>query len=95
MSDSPFDRILTSTPINGTAARVVSQSRATDEGPLTRDELIEILKRLERKHRLLKLALGIRNASQQRNAGSDPPGRLREAHGRACGARSAGSAHGG
>lgn len=65
---STFDRILTSTPINGTAARVVAQGHATDEGSLTRDELVTLLRRVERKHRLLKHVLGIRNASQHRNA---------------------------
>ena len=62
-----FDRILTSIPINRTAARVVAQGHTTDEGSLTRDELVELLWRVERKHRLLKHVLGIRNASQHRN----------------------------
>jgi hypothetical protein len=63
-----LDRILTSAPINHTAARVVSSPRnPVPMGDLTRAELIALMDRLQRKHRLLKVVLGITKKSQAKN----------------------------
>lgn len=63
-----LDRILTSAPVNRTAHAVVSQRRAAQTvGDLTREELIELLARLQRKHRLLKRVLLITSPAQHRN----------------------------
>ena len=55
------------TPINGNAARAVSQSGVTDDAALTKIDLVEIKNRLSRKHRLIKYILGIKNISQHKN----------------------------
>lgn len=63
-----IDRILASAPINQTAARVVSSSRTpVPMGDLTRDELIYLNSRLERKLRLLKQVLRIASKAQHTN----------------------------
>lgn len=63
-----LDRILTSSPVNTTAARVVGRRRGIeDPGSLSREELIEIVNRLERKLRLLKVVLGITTKAQHKN----------------------------
>jgi hypothetical protein len=63
-----LDRILTSAPINQTAARVVSRRRGLEEASsMGREEIIEIVARLERKLRLLKLVLGIKTKAQHHN----------------------------
>jgi hypothetical protein len=63
-----IDRILASTPINQTAARVVSSSRnPVPMGDLSREELIYLRSRLERKLRLLKQVLKITSKAQHKN----------------------------
>jgi hypothetical protein len=60
--------ILIRSPVNRVAARVVSQKHAaTDDAPLSKADLVYLLQRLERKHRLLKLVLGIRTKAQHVN----------------------------
>lgn len=63
-----IDRILTSAPINMTAARVVSSPRTPQPlADLTRDELLYLRSRLERKLRLLKQVLKITSKAQHTN----------------------------
>lgn len=63
-----LDAILAAEPINGTARRVTSQrGAATEDTPLSREELVELVNRLQRKHRLLRRVLGIKNNSQHQN----------------------------
>jgi hypothetical protein len=63
-----LDRILTSAPINHTAARVVSSPRnPAPDGDLTREELLYLWSRLQRKHRLLKQVLKITSKAQHKN----------------------------
>lgn len=63
-----LDRILTSVPVNRSAASVVSWRRvAIPAGELTRDELIALNTRLERKLRLLKQVLRITSKAQHVN----------------------------
>lgn len=64
-----LDRILTSSPVNQTAARVVSRKRGSVEttGDLTREELTSILDRLQRKLRLLKVVLRIDTKAKHAN----------------------------
>lgn len=59
--------ILVRSPVNGVAARVVSQAGCEGNTPLSREELCQIHDRLQRKHRLLKHVLGIKNKSQHSN----------------------------
>lgn len=54
-------------PVNGRAARVVSQKGCTGDTPLSKDELLELVARLQRKSRLLKLVLNIKNKAQHKN----------------------------
>lgn len=54
-------------PVNGRAASVVSQRGIESDKPLSREELIEIVARLERKSRLLKLVLHIKTKAQHKN----------------------------
>lgn len=60
--------LLIRAPVNRLAATAVSQRRAAaaDE-PLRREELIYLLDRLQRKHRLLKQVLGIKTKAQHTN----------------------------
>jgi hypothetical protein len=63
-----LDRILASAPVNGTAAAVTSARRGSiPAGDLTREELIAINERLQRKHRLLKHVLRITSKAQHVN----------------------------
>jgi len=63
-----LDRILTSSPVNKTAARVVSSSRnPMPVGDLSREELVYLSSRLERKLRLLKQVLKITSKAQHAN----------------------------
>lgn len=63
-----IDRILASSPINQTAARVASSPRnPMPMGDLTRDELVYLRDRLERKLRLLKQVLKITSKAQHVN----------------------------
>lgn len=63
-----FHAIVVRSPINRTAASVVSQKNAsTFDSPLSRAELIYLIERLNRKQRLLKFVLGIKNKSQHKN----------------------------
>lgn len=63
-----IDRILASSPINQTAARVVSSPRTpAPMGELTREELVYLWSRLERKLRLLKQVLKITSKAQHTN----------------------------
>lgn len=61
-------KILTAVPINRTARLVTSQTGLSDKDtPLMRDELAWLVQRLNRKQRLLKLVLGIKNKRQHSN----------------------------
>jgi hypothetical protein len=63
-----IDRILASAPINQMAARVTSSPRhLVPMGDLSRDELIYLRSRLERKLRLLKQVLKITSKAQHAN----------------------------
>jgi hypothetical protein len=63
-----LDAILTSAPINQTAARVVSSPRSpVPMGDISREELIHLWSRLERKLRLLKQVLKITSKAQHKN----------------------------
>jgi P2-related tail formation protein len=65
---STWDAVLTSVPVNHTAARVVGRRRGLEEpSTMTREELIDLMKRLERKLRLLKVVLGIDTKAKHRN----------------------------
>ena len=54
------------TPINGTTARAISFSYA-EETEITTDDIKYILKRLQRKRKLLNTAIGITTKAQKRN----------------------------
>jgi hypothetical protein len=63
-----LDRILASAPINQAAARVTASSRTpVPVGDLTKDELLALWRRLERKLRLLKQVLKITSKAQHKN----------------------------
>jgi hypothetical protein len=63
-----IDRILASAPVNTTAARVVSRRRGLEEpSAMTRDEILALIERLQRKLRLLKVVLGIKTRAQHKN----------------------------
>lgn len=65
---STWDAILASTPVNTTTAKVVSNRReAMPQGDITREELIAIKDRLERKLRLLKHILRIDTKAKHKN----------------------------
>ena len=59
--------IFAMTPINRTAARVVSQKGAQQDKDLTRSELASIVNRLTRKQRLLRMVLRISTGAQHAN----------------------------
>jgi hypothetical protein len=60
--------ILTSTPIDRVARRVVSQlGAAVGDTPLTQIELAALVNRINRKQRLLKRVLGITSKGQHKN----------------------------
>lgn len=66
---SIIDEILLRSPINRMARVVTSQAGCQDaDSPLTREDLVAIKDRLERKHRLLKHVLGIKTKAQHANA---------------------------
>ena len=63
-----LQRILASSPIDSTARRVTSQRAAAKEDQqIGREELAYLVKRIERKQRLLKLVLGIKSHAQHKN----------------------------
>lgn len=62
-----LEAVLTLSPLNKTAAVVVSQNGCSDDSSLSRQEIIEIKDRLERKSRLLKRVLSITNKAQHVN----------------------------
>jgi hypothetical protein len=63
-----LDRILASAPINKTAARVTGIRRGiAPAGDMTRDELVELMDRLQRKLRLLKVVLRIDTKAKHKN----------------------------
>jgi hypothetical protein len=63
-----LDAILASSPINQTAARVVSRRRGIEEPTnMAREEIVALKARLERKQRLLKRVLGITTKAQHKN----------------------------
>lgn len=67
-ADHPLMTVLNSEPINRQARIVTSQRHvATGDLPLTREELLAICDRLQRKHRLLKHVLGIKTKAQHTN----------------------------
>jgi len=55
------------TPINGTAARVTSQSGCNESDELTIAELQSLKELCDRKRRLIKRFLGITNRSKHKN----------------------------
>ena len=62
-----ISEILVRSPVNRSTSFVVSQDGCKDETPLTRDELSYLVRRLERKHRLMKHALQIKSKAQHKN----------------------------
>lgn len=61
-------KILYATPVNKKTAIVVSQSGCVkSDEPLTKSELVYLVDRLKRKHRLLKVVLGIKTKAQHTN----------------------------
>lgn len=54
-------------PVNKTAGRVVAQADCSDDKPLTKDELVALVGKLERKQRLIKRVLGVRNKVHHKN----------------------------
>lgn len=65
----PIVRMLNSAPVNRQAAMAVSQTGCAEkEDLLSKKELVDLVKRLERKQRLLKHVLGIKTKSQHMNA---------------------------
>jgi hypothetical protein len=63
-----WSRVLSAHPVNRQAAIAVSQTGCEDErGFLTRTELLHLLFRIRRKHRLLKRVLGITKRRQHNN----------------------------
>jgi hypothetical protein len=62
-----FNDLFAMTPVNRTAARVISQRGVTGDEPLSKQDLVQISNRLLRKQRLLRLVLGITKASQDLN----------------------------
>jgi hypothetical protein len=66
--NNPILQVLNSTPINRQARYVTSQTGCVEfDVDLTRVEIIELLTRLSRKLRLLKLVLQVGNARQHKN----------------------------
>lgn len=60
--------ILTRCPVDRTTRMVTSQRNVSEsDGPLSKQDLIDITERCIRKQRLLKIVLGIRNKSQHSN----------------------------
>jgi hypothetical protein len=67
-AEHPLLTVLNSEPINRQARVVTSQRHvAAGDLPLTREELVTITNRLQRKQRLLKLVLGIKTKAQHAN----------------------------
>jgi hypothetical protein len=65
---NPIVRVLNSEPIDRVARRVTFQGGCSDiDGDLTRDELVYLWSRLERKLRLLKQVLRITSKAQHKN----------------------------
>lgn len=61
-------KVLLANPINRQSAIIANQSGCEDEkGFLTRQELVDLIRRLVRKHRLLKHILGVRSKAQHTN----------------------------
>ncbi len=68
MQQNHILKIFSNYPINKQTAIVVSQSGCQDEkGFLSFDELVYLIGRIERKHRLLKRVLGIKTKAQHTN----------------------------
>ena len=68
MRHHPLIYVMNNSPINRQAALVTSQSGCVESDlPLTKPELVYLVDRLKRKHRLLKLVLGIKTNAQHRN----------------------------
>lgn len=59
--------VLTCAPLNGTAASVVSQKGCSTDSELSRAELVELINRLSRKQRLLKMVLRIDTKAKHAN----------------------------
>lgn len=68
MKHHPLIYVMNAKPINRQSALVTSQSNCveTDE-LLSKQELVYLVERLKRKHRLLKLVIGIKTSAQHRN----------------------------
>jgi hypothetical protein len=65
---STWDAVITSAPINRTAASVAAKPRTPQsEGVMGRAELIELYERLARKHRLLKAVLRVDTKAKHKN----------------------------
>ena len=64
----PLIYVMSASPINRQAAMVTSQSGCDEnDKPLTKLEIVHLVDRLKRKHRLLKMVLGIKTKAQHRN----------------------------
>lgn len=65
---STWDAVLASRPVNSTARSVIGQRRCAEASEdMGRQELIELVNRLSRKQRLLKLVLGVKSKAQHAN----------------------------
>jgi len=68
MSEHAIYAVMRSMPVDRLAWRVTKQSACADvDSPLSREELTEMLARMERKARLLKRVLNIETKKQQKN----------------------------
>ena len=68
MKHHPLIYVMNNSPINRQAALVTSQTGCVEsEQPLTKPELVYLVDRLKRKHRLLKQVLGIKTHAQHKN----------------------------
>ena len=68
MNEHPLLTVLNSSPINRQAGIVASQRGCAEgESDLSREEIKTIMTRLERKQRLLKVVLRVRNHCQHKN----------------------------
>jgi hypothetical protein len=68
MTEHALYAVMRATPVNSAARKAVRQgSCLLDERAMSRAELVEVIDRLQRKLRLLKQVLGIKNKAQHSN----------------------------
>jgi len=61
------DDLLARSPINGNAARVVSQCGCVDDADLNREQVLDLIEVLRRQRSMLADRLGIQNRTQKKN----------------------------